>query len=338
MRKRTKETTPFLPNFPLAQAGRRRLSELTKFKRNQDKLSRHNLKEFRQIFIEFLSPELFTSSDGQRNRIFTNELTFWAFLNQVLIGFSCAGVVKRVQNWLLKKKAPLPSSNTSAYCQAKKRLPTSLLKNISRDIIDKSSRLIQQPELWWGKEVKVVDGTGLSMPDTKENQEMYPQNKTLKAGCGFPQMSAVGLFSLTTGIMLDYKTGNKHDSEKTQWRSFWDQLNDDEIVLGDRGFCSYANLAFLKLVKNVDSVMRFSRQRKIDYSQCTKIGTNEWLSTWSKPRSRPKTWSKEQWEQIPEEFTVRLIKVKEYTPGFRSNDIIIVTTLMDTNIYKIRED
>ena len=56
--------------------------------------------------------------------------------------------------------------------------------------------------------------------------------------------------------------------------------------------------------------------------------------TWQKPRSRPKTWSKEQWGQIPEEFTVRLIKVKEYTPGFRSNDIIIVTTLMDTNTYK----
>jgi hypothetical protein len=333
MRKRTNESTPFLPNFPRIQPGRKRLSEISKFKRHQEKSNRSSFKEFRQIFTEFLSTELFTSSANSRNRIFNAELTFWAFLNQVLTGLSCAGIVKRVQNWHINKMKPIPSSNTSAYCQAKKRLPVSLLRSFSKSIIEKSDQLIQQPDLWWGKEVKIVDGTGFSMPDTKENQETYPQNKAIKAGCGFPQMSAVGLFSLTTGLMLDYKTGNKHDSEKTQWRGFWDQLNDGEIILADRGFCSYPNLAFLKLEKDVDCVMRFG-QRKIDYSQCKKIGKNQWLSTWKKPRQKPHTWSQDQWDKIPLKFTLRIIKVKEYTQGFRSNDIYLVTTLIDKRIYK----
>jgi hypothetical protein len=43
------------------------------------------------------------------------------------------------------------------------------------------------------------------MPDTIESQELYPQPSGQKKGCGFPVMKFVAVFSLVTGIMLDYR-------------------------------------------------------------------------------------------------------------------------------------
>jgi len=36
-------------------------------------------------------------------------------------------------------------------------------------------------DLWQGHRVKVIDGTGLSMPDTSANQKAYPQPVAQKA-------------------------------------------------------------------------------------------------------------------------------------------------------------
>jgi drug/metabolite transporter (DMT)-like permease len=41
------------------------------------------------------------------------------------------------------------------------------------------------------RRVIVVDGTGLSMPDTPENQEVWPQSAAQKPGCGFPKWKTV---------------------------------------------------------------------------------------------------------------------------------------------------
>ena len=63
----------------------------------------------------------------------------------------------------------------------------------------------------YGRPVKVVDGTGLSMPDTRANQKIWPQTKEQKPGCGFPFVKLVGLFSLANGVLTDWAEGNKHD-------------------------------------------------------------------------------------------------------------------------------
>ena len=57
------------------------------------------------------------------------------------------------------------------------------------------------PEKWkWkGRDVEMVDGTTLSMPDTPENQEVYPQPKTQQLGAGFPLCRLVGMLDLSGG-------------------------------------------------------------------------------------------------------------------------------------------
>ena len=72
-----------------------------------------------------------------------------------------------------------------------------------------------------GRRVIVVDGTGLSMPDTQENQLVWPQQKTQKPGCGFPKVSLCACFNLQTGGLLSYELGNKKSSELPMLRKQW---------------------------------------------------------------------------------------------------------------------
>ena len=81
-----------------------------------------------------------------------------------------------------KKKLGIPAKDTSAYCQARSRLPVERLTMIHQEIRGQTQRSIDSDELYQGREVKVVDGTGVSMPDTPENQKVHPQPNARKAG------------------------------------------------------------------------------------------------------------------------------------------------------------
>lgn len=66
-----------------------------------------------------------------RQRLFDPFVTLWAFLSQALDpDKSCAKAVSRVSAYLASVKAPIPSNDTSAYCQARKRLSEKLLQRL----------------------------------------------------------------------------------------------------------------------------------------------------------------------------------------------------------------
>ena len=88
---------------------------------------------------------------------------------------------------------PVPSASTSAYCQARSKLDTAELK----EILSHTAEDLQQQgqSRWWkGRRVVVVDGTGVSMADTPANQDIWPQPKSQKPGCGFPQARICACF------------------------------------------------------------------------------------------------------------------------------------------------
>ena len=51
--------------------------------------------------------------------------------------------------------------------------------------------------------MKLVDGSTVSMPDTAENQDVYPQHGAQKEGLGFPIARIVVLLSLATAMASD---------------------------------------------------------------------------------------------------------------------------------------
>ena len=66
------------------------------------------------------------------------------------------------------------SVRTGGYCRARQRLPLEMVSGLTRQTGQLLSQKALTQWLWRGRAVQLVDGTGLSMPDTPENQAAYP--------------------------------------------------------------------------------------------------------------------------------------------------------------------
>jgi hypothetical protein len=197
-----------------------------------------------------------------RQRLFDPFVTLWAFLSQVLDpDKSCHNVVSRVINYLVGEKVELPSTDSSAYCQARSRLPEELLQRLFGKAAQNLEEKVTTEYLWCGRNVKIIDGSSVSMPDTVENQKAYPQPKSQKLGCGFPIAKIGVIFSLATGaaIALAIDVLNTHDLKLA--RNLYQVLNPLDVLLGDRAFCAYADLVAIKNL-GCDAVFRKHQSRK----------------------------------------------------------------------------
>ena len=325
--------TPFFQAFGPLLFGRAPRAQLEKVKRLD------SLGELYELFGEFLPDSLLSMSEAgpnSRERVFTPKVTFWAFVSQVLdVGSACRDAVRRVEawwRWMQKDRTGEPPLSPSAYCQARARLEMQTLRLIHGHLAWSLERRVASAQLWLGRKVKIVDGTTLSMPDTPGNQQSWPQPSTQKEGLGFPCMKLTGIFSLASGGLEDYATGTLHQHESILFRSLWDQLEKGDVMLGDRGFCSYAALAALSQ-RGIDSVMRLHQARKVTFREGRRLGDDDRLVTWQKPAQRTDAWSREEWEALPQSLSLRLIRLHVRTPGFRTREVTLVTTLTDATAY-----
>ncbi len=97
-----------------------------------------------------------------------------------LSGSACTEAVKQVQSCLYCRKHRIPSSNTSTYYQARRRLRFEFLYALSERIVEQLEKKPHATDLWYGRNVKVVAGTGFSMPDCSGSNE--PRAKKRRPG------------------------------------------------------------------------------------------------------------------------------------------------------------
>ena len=272
-----------------------------------------------------------------RRRLFDPFVTLWAFLSQVLdTDKSCHNAVSRIIAWLSSAGAEIPSEDTSAYCQARKRLSEKLLQRLVGKVAKDLEKMTGQEHLWCGRHVKVVDGSTVSMPDTPENQEAYPQPTSQTPGCGFPIAKIGVLFSLVTGtaVALVVDVLNTHDIKLA--RRLYQFLNPGDVLLGDRAFCSYADLVFIQN-HQADAVVRKHQGRKNEVRRGKRIGSCDKLVVWHKPKARPKGLSKEEFAALPLTLTVREVHYYIIIKGFRTKQVTLITTLLDERAYPTLE-
>jgi len=332
-----KNPTPLFPGFHLPTLRRTPRSAQQIF---ADKMNQIKQKSFEQLseclgkFIptQYLHPP--ESGPSSRRRFYSKENTFWAFFSQTLdADGGCKEVVRKLQAYAILKSQPLPSISTSAYCQARKKLDQLSLETILKYTADQLD-FVSDKDYLNGRRVVVADGTGVSMPDTEENQLIWPQQKHQKPGCGFPQASICACFCLQTGGLLSYEIGDKRSHELPMLRKQCDTFKIGDIFLGDKGFCSYYDID--KLEKSgVDSVVTVARRKPITASESIKIlGENDLLIQWDKPSKNQKSsYSESEWEALPKTLKLRQIKITVNEPGFRTRGFYIVTTLLDANKY-----
>jgi len=332
-----KNNSLYLPGFHLSTLRRRPRSAARKLADSLARIRRHSISSLDECFGQFIPSKVLENGDSgsfSRRRVFSKTNTFWAFFSQVLdADGGCQEVVRKIQALAASRSLPSPSASTSAYCQARAKLEVEELETI---LSDTAQRLNDQggTERWKDRRVVVVDGTGLSMPDTAQNQAMWPQTRGQKPGCSFPQASVCACFCLHTGALLSHRVGSRKNHELPLLREQHDQFQSGDIFLGDKGFCSYFDVdQFLKL--DVDSVISLGvRKPTKAASALVQLAPDDLLVQWPKPKwNRTSSYSKEQWQALPEQLTLRQIRVEVKNPGFRVRNFYIVTTLIDAKTY-----
>lgn len=270
-----------------------------------------------------------------RDRIYNPCVTLWTFLSQVLSAdHSCTAAVARLIAFRTAQGQAPCSADNSSYCQARQRLPEALPQRLVRDTgLDLQQ---QTPTAWHlhGRPVKIVDGSTMSMPDTPSLDAAFGKPRNQCGVSGFPVTRVVVLLCLATGAVLDAAIGpyqGKRSGELTLFRSLNDPFAAGDIVLGDRLFCTYFDMARLQQ-RGVDVVFRINAQRHVDFRRGQRLGPDDHLVVWHKPTVCPEWMPPHEYAAMPNELSVREVRVRVPSPA-RVESLVVVTTLTDGQRY-----
>src|SRR5262249_40557331 len=153
---------------------------------------------------------------------------------------------------------------------------------------------------WKGRRVKLVDGTGVSLPDTEKNQKAYPKSKKLPPGVGFPLVRLVVVFSLAVGTVLEAAFGPFHgtgNGEVSLWRKLQETLQRGEVLVADRLYPTLWVVADV-VAKGADVVMRLHAGRAAVWFRGRGHRTDNRRIWWQKP-PRPEWMSPEEYARLP---------------------------------------
>ena len=307
-----------------------------RFKQQAGFLRRQFLQDSELPFCNILSEQVVSQAltaiaTCWLDRIYPPLVTLWVFLGQVLSqDHSCRAAVARLLAHRVSCGQRPCSAKTGAYCQARKRLPEEFFSEVARQTGQALEASAKEKWLWKGRRVLAYDGSTVSMPDTTENQQAYPQPPQQKPGVGFPLARIAVFFSLSCGAVVDLAMcsyAGKGNSELGMLRKLWDILRPGDVMLADRYMCAWTELVMLK-ERGVDSVTRINQHRRVDFRRGKRLAKGDHVVEWPKPR-KPRSIDQSTYDKLPDFLLVRETQVQVEQPGFRSRNIIVVTTLLD---------
>jgi Transposase DDE domain len=294
--------------------------------------AKHISRRVREIeavdFFNLLTgPELLEMTDSflpeHRERLYPPTVTLSMFMMQALN--EDASCQRAVDGWAVQRAAEglsVQSINTGAYCKARQRLPVEMVSALTRQTARLLCAQARAGWRWRGRCVKLVDGTGISMPDTEANQACYPQPSTQAPGVGFPLARLVGVTCLSTGALIDAAMGphaGKGTSELGLLRRIESAFSPGDVMLADAFYCNYFLIATLQRA-GVDALFAQHGARITDFRRGENLGIRDHRVNWPKPKVRPEWMNQSEYEAFPDQLTVREVK---------SGGKILVTTMIE---------
>jgi hypothetical protein len=245
------------------------------------------------------------------------------------------------------------SFSDSAYCQARSRLPLAVLQSLLRKVIEALTLRTRTDGLWRGHRTMLVDGSSFSMPDTPALQAHFGQPGGQARGCGFPVAKFVALFHAGTGLLSEVSAAPLRTHDMSRIARIHPALRPGDVLVGDRGFCSYAHLAMLT-IQGIFAVLRVHQKQIVDFTPgrphatpgergrphsrwLRALGALDQLVEWIRPASRPDWMEPKAFAALPESLTVRELRYRVDRRGFRTREVTLVTTLVDAEAYPATE-
>jgi Transposase DDE domain len=251
---------------------------------------------------------------------------------------SCQGAVTKLAAHRVAQGERACSTKTGGYCTARKRLPEEVFAGLAQTTGRRLDEQTPSAWRWHDRHVKLFDGSTVSMPDTPANQAAYPQPRSQAEGVGFPLARIAAVFSLACGAVLGLaicRFQGKGQSELGLLRQLWDLFAAGDVMLADRYLCSWFELAVLRS-RGVDFVSRLHQGRRTDFRRGKRLGPNDHIVVWPKPR-RPDWMDQATYDALPAELTVREVRLDVRMAGFRPRQIVVVTSLVDAEEFSAAE-
>lgn len=267
------------------------------------------------FFNLLTGPELLEMTESHlpehRERLYPPTVALSMFMRQALSADgSCQ---KAVNGWAAQRAAEglgVQSVRTGGYCKARQRLPVAMVTALTRETGRLLSVGARRSWRWRGRTVKLVDGTGISMPDTPQNQASYPQPHSQATGVGFPLMRLVAVVCLATGALIDAAIGpheGKGSSELGLLRGLGKAFSAGDLVLADALYCNYFVIATL-LAAGVDVLFEQHGARVTDFRRGTSLSVRNHVVRLAKPQ-RPRWMTVPQYAEFAAAITVREVKI-----------------------------
>ena len=258
-----------------------------------------------------------------RERKLTPAVTVRLFLLQVLHGNVAISALRHLGQVSLQ---------ASSYCAARARLPLALFSQLFDAVQQQVSAVMRcccndDAALLNGRRVLLADATSFSMPDTAALRERFGYPPGQREGCGFPVGKLLGVIDAVSGCVLTALGCPLFTHEAREMLTLHPLLKKGDVLVADRGFCSYVQIALL-LRHGVDAVMRLHQRRPVQWAK-------DHIETWTRPLQRPAWMSQALWLSLPEQLSVRIVRYTVPRKGCRSRVIYIATTLLDPLAYPV---
>ena len=255
-----------------------------------------------------------------RERLLTPAVTVKLFLLQILHGNVAITALRHIGQMTMQ---------ASSYCAARARLPLELFTQLFDVIAREASNVAMihrdadpgAAGLLNGRRVLLGDATTFSTPDTPELRDHFGYPPGQREGLGFPVGKLLGVIDAMTGAILLAMGCPLFCHEAREMLTLHPLLKMYDILVADRAFCSYVQIALL-MQQGVDVVMRLHQRRPVKW-------TKDHLEIWTRPPKRPQWMSEALWLSLPEQITIRIVRYTVPRRGYRTRVIYVATTLLD---------
>jgi hypothetical protein len=251
------------------------------------------------------------------------------------------------------------SFTAAAYCKARMRVPLEVFHLLLGRCVEGLQQETFGAARWLDHRVFHVDGSSFSMPDTPQLQAHFGQQGQQQPGCGFPIAHWLVLLHAGTGMITKMLAAPLRTHDMAGVTELHPELRAGDILVADRGFCSYAHLLLL-WQRGVQALVRIHQRTIVDFTPgrahvdpCRGkadrkrgkprsrwiewLGKNDQVVQWLKPVDRPEWMSQRQYAALPESLVVRELRYTVHEKGFRPRQITLVTTLLDPARYTLAD-
>src|SRR5262245_22792182 len=281
-----------------------------------------------------------------RERVLNPVSTVHVFLLQILYGNIACSALPRLASMAF---------SAAAYCGARMRLPLALFEDLLARVCDALFPEVHLTGRWHGHRTWTLDGSSFSMADKASLRQHFGQPGVQAKGCGFPVAHLLALFHAGTGLLLRVVASPLRTHDMRHAASMHPELDENDILIADRGFASYAHLALLFLRK-IHALFRCHQKQIVSFRvgrshtkkskprkgmprsrYVQRLGRWDQLVEYTKPKNKPTWMDDDTFAGLPDTLLLRELRYATPQRGHRTRVITLVTTLLDPETYPAAE-